>query len=266
MYHCFSCQKTGRFNDLPFDLREHYRAVPKGERPAFGKALEIIVAEDDDDIDFDDIPDFDEPVIDPDNVIAWPEFYLDSFKSVFAFDNAIDYLRTREIDVAVIRRLDLRFDTSRDRVCFPIRDFDSRLVGLHGRHIGDHPMPYFAYGYEGRRNRTPWLGEQWLDFDNTVLLVESVFDLASVQRVYANSACGLSSGLSEEKIKRINSGVHYVTLYDYGTGGDRARQKLDEVMTCPMLHCYPTREQGDPGNMSEDEIRETLGGRLLLDN
>ena len=266
VYHCFSCQKTGRFDDLPFNLREMYRAEPKGDRPAFGKALEIIVAEEDDDLDFDDIPDFDEPIIDPDDIIPWPEWYLDSFKSVFAFPQAGEYLSTRQITEKVCKQLDLRFDSSRDRVCFPIRDFDGRVVGLHGRHISEHPMPYYMYGFEGRRNRLPWLGEQWVDFDDTVLLVESVFDLASVLRVYPNSMCGLSAGLSAAKIERIDTCVNVVTLYDYGTGGDRAREKFDEVMTCPLSHVIPTEAHGDPGNMSEKELYETLGGRLIMDN
>jgi hypothetical protein len=266
VYHCFSCQKTGIFEDLPFNLRELYRADPKGERPAYGKALEIIVAEEEDDIDFDGIPDFDEPMIDPDEVIAWPEFYLESFRSVFAFERAVDYLQTRQITERVAQVLDLRFDTSRDRVCFPIRDFDSRLVGLHGRTISDHPMPYYAYGYENRRNRLPWLGEQWFNLDKTVLLVESVFDLASVRRVYNNAACGLSSGLSDAKIKRIDGAVQYVTLYDHGTGGDRARERLDAVLGKGIRHLIPTKAQGDPGNMTEEELFKTLAGALVFDN
>jgi hypothetical protein len=262
VYNCFSCQKTGLFEDLPFNLRDFYRENPKGKRPNFGQALQIIVAEDDHDLDLDNIPDYDEPVVDPDQIVVWPEWYLESFKSVFSFPQAIEYLKTRQITSDVIRGLDLRFDSSRDRVAFPIRDFDGRLVGLHGRHIGEHPVRYYAYGFEGRRNRSPWVGEQWLDFDLPVLLVESVFDLASVLRVYRNAACGLSAGLSDKKIQRVEGAVQYVTLYDYGTGGDRARERLSSVLSAPVTHLIPSEDQNDPGAMTEEEVFRILVGRL----
>jgi hypothetical protein len=267
VYHCFSCQATGLFDDLPFNLRELWREDAKGvPRPNFGEALQIIVAEEEDDIDFDHLPDYEEPKIDPDKVVIWPEWYLESFKSVYGFESALNYLDTRQITNDVIKRLDLRFDTSRDRVCFPIRDFDGRLVGLHGRHIGDHPLRYYAYGFENRRNRLPWVGEQWLDFDLPVLLVESVFDLASVLRVYSNAACGLSAGLSDRKIQRVEGAVQYVTMYDYGTGGDRAREALSRVLKgVSVLHATPTEAQGDPGEMDENEVYELLNGYLRLD-
>lgn len=267
VYHCFSCQATGKFDDLPFNLRERWREDSKGvPKPNFGEALQIIVADEDDEIDLDGLPDYDEPRIDPDKIIAWPEWYLDSFKSVFSFEPALNYLQTRETSQEVIQKLDLRFDTSRDRVCFPIRDFENRLVGLHGRHIGDHPLRYYAYGFEGRRNRLPWLGEHWVNLDLPVLLVESVFDLASVVRVYPNSMCGLSAGLGDIKLKRIEGAISYVTLYDYGTGGDRAREAISRVLSesAHVAHVIPTEAQGDPGEMCLVELTEALGGKLRL--
>lgn len=268
VYHCFSCQATGLFDDLPFNLRELYREDSKGRpRPNFGEALQIIVADEDDDLDLDNLPDYDEPKIDPDDVVPWPDWYLESFKSVWGFEAALAYLGTRQISDPVIKNLDLRFDTSRERVCFPIRDFENRLVGLHGRHISDHPLRYYAYGFEGRRNRLPWLGEHWIDFDLPVLLVESVFDLASVLRVYSNSMCGLSAGLSDAKLQRVRGALSYVTLYDHGTGGDRAREAISRVLApgSHVNHAVPTEAQGDPGEMCVAELQEALGGKLRLD-
>jgi hypothetical protein len=268
VYHCFSCQATGLLDDLPFNLREHYREDSKGRpRPNFGEALQIIVADEDDELDLDNIPDYDEPQVDPDEVIVWPEWFLESFKSVFAFEQAMNYLTKRGVPSGVIERLDLRYDTSRERVAFPIRDFGGKLVGLHGRHIGDHPLRYYAYGFEGRRNRMPWLGEHWVDFEVPVLLVESVFDLASVLRVYGNAMCGLSAGLGDSKLERIRGAISYVTLYDYGTGGDRAREAISRVLGADahVAHCVPTEAQGDPGEMCVVELQEHLGGKLRLD-
>lgn len=268
VYHCFSCHATGLFDDLPFNLRELWREDSKGvPKPNFGEALQIIVADEDDEIDLDNLPDYDEPQVDPDDIIVWPEWYLESFKSVFNFEHALSYLLGRETDTQVVQQLDLRFDTSRERACFPIRDYDGRLVGLHGRHIGDHPLRYYAYGFEGRRNRLPWLGEHWINLDMPVLLVESVFDLASVLRVYPNSMCGLSSGLSDNKLRRIEGAMNYVTLYDYGTGGDRARETISRVLgeSSHVAHAVCTEAQGDPGEMCVVELTKALSGHLRLD-
>jgi hypothetical protein len=260
MYTCFSCGSVGRIESLPFDVREHLRKS-KREGYAIGKAIAVLAADEDEPIEI-DLPDYDEPIPDPGEVIVWPEFFLESFKSVFSSEAALAYLGTRQITHTEISYLDLRYDTQRQRVCFPIRDFDGKLVGLHGRHISDHPMRYYAYGYEDRRNKLPWLGEQWVDFDEPVLLVESVFDLASVLRVYPNSMCALSSGMSEDKIKRIDQGVLFVTLFDLGTGGDHARESLTEHLRTAHHHITPPKE--DPGEMDVDALVSTLGAYLSL--
>jgi hypothetical protein len=244
------------FENLPFNVREKYRQVPKHlELFQFGKALQVMVADEDDEFDM-EFPDYDDEPEDPTVIIPWPEYYLDSFKSVFAFGEAMVYLRTRMVNDKVVKALDLRFDTQRKRVCFPLRDYDGRLTGLHGRTINDHPMKYYAYGFQDRRNPLPWLGEVDVDFDQTVLLVESVFDLASVRRVYGNSMCALSVGLSEEKVKRIDHGVQFVTFFDHGTGGDRARELLTKYLKTPHVHVTPAT--GDPGDMSEGVVIDYL--------
>lgn len=265
IYNCFSCGEAGTIEDLIFEVRLHFKKK-KHVKYKIGKALEILVADDEDELDI-DIPDYDEPVIDPEKVIPWPEFYLESFKSVYAFDEAIEYLMSRGLLTTTVQMLDLRYDTSRSRVCFPIRDMDEQLVGLHGRHIGDHPMPYYAYGYENRRNKMPWYGESWVNFDRTVVLVESVFDLAAVFPVYRNVMCPLSSGFSDNKVKRIDDGVwaDFVTFFDYGTGGDKARERIDKVMTSKYVHVVPTKENGDPGNMTGNQIKVALHMHVNFD-
>lgn len=257
VYTCFSCGEKGLIDLLPFAVREYNREAPQPKgRYQFGKALQVIVAEDDELGDL-DLPDFDEVKVNPDVIVPWPEFFLESFKSVFAFPEAGDYCLTRQMNAEVAKFLDLRYDSQRQRVCFPVRDFDGRLVGLHGRTITDHPMRYYAYKYDDHYNRLPWLGEAWVDFDKTVILCESVFDLASVLRVFPNTICALHTGLSEAKVRRIDHGGFFVSFFDHGTGGDRARELLDKYMTSPVKHVVPAT--GDPGDMSEGVVTDYLG-------
>ena len=262
VYKCFSCGEVGTLDALPFNVREHWRATNKPGY-AFGKALAVLVADEDDDLP--PLPDFEEKVItDPNEVLPWPEYFLDSFKSVFAFEDAIEYLASREINGKEAEFLDLRFDTSRRRVCFPVRDYDGKLVGMQGRAIDDHPLRYYAYRFEGHVNKIPWLGEHWVDFERPVLIVESVFDLASCLRVYDNVIAPLSVGLSKEKIKRIDQGVMFITMFDQGTGGDTAREALKQRCKTPVHNLMPTQE--DPGEMSVDELTESLAPHLPLTN
>ncbi len=264
IYNCFSCGEAGAVDDLVFEVRDYYKKK-KNLKYKISKALEILVADEDDELDI-DVPDYDEPVNNPEEVIPWPEFYLDSFKSVFAFQDAVAYLSTRQMDEPTAKFLDLRFDTSRRRVCFPIRDWGGQLTGLHGRTITDHPMPYYQYGYENRRNKMPWLGESWIDLDQPIVLVESVFDLASVRRVYPNVMCPLSSGFNDNKVRRIDDGVQYVTFFDHGTGGDHARDRIDKVMQSPYVHVVPTKRAGDPGNMTGKQIKVALQMHISFDS
>lgn len=256
IYNCFSCGEAGGLDDLVFDVRDHYRKK-KDVRYQIGKALEILVADDEEVVDF-EVPEYDEPQENPDEVIFWPEHFVQSFKSVFAFEEALEYLKTREGDYAVWQKADLRFDSDRRRVCFPIRDFDGKLVGLHGRHIKDHPLPYYAYGFQDRRNKICWFGEHWLDLDRIVVLVESVFDAASVLRIYDNVICPLSAGFSKEKVRRIDGALGYITLFDNGTGGDRARERLSECLKSDFVHVKPPEGCKDPGEMSVDQLKKTL--------
>ena len=261
IYKCFSCNEVGALDALVFNVREHWRASNKPGY-AFGKALAALVADDDD---LPDLPDFDEKVItDPNEVLPWPDYWLDSFKSVFAFPEAKAYLASRDVPEHVSNQLDLRYDSSRKRVCFPVRDYDGRLVGMQGRAIDDHPLRYYAYRFEGHVNKIPWLGEQWVDFERPVLLVESVFDLASCLRVYDNVIAPLSVGLSKEKIKRIDRGLMFVTMFDVGTGGDSARDTIERRCRTPVKNLTPP--QDDPGDCTVSELTESLGAYLELTN
>lgn len=268
-YHCFSCNSSGRLAGLPEELI--YLNQPKKLKWQkqtdsvagldLAKAAQLI-AQDAETLTIDvksteEIEAEKYKRLHPD---PWPEWWLESFKSVEDFPEALAYLAGRGVPEAVWRPLDLRYDTTRQRVCFPIRDWSGALTGLHGRIIvpGGSP-PYHAYGYKNERNPIVWLGEHWLDVDKPVLLVESVFDLASVLRVYQNSACSLSSGLSKDKIKRIDQFPRVVTLYDNGKGGDAARAALTKYLVgAKPRHYLPTQGVSDPGEMTEAQLREVL--------
>jgi len=264
VYNCFSCNSRGPLDGLVFDLK---MALGKGKHDGYelGQALQLISNEEQEtEL---DIPDFDQKPKVGSEVKFFPEDWINSFQPFSCFPAARAYLAKRNVPEWVGMELDLRYDSLYQRLCFPIRDWKGYAVGLHGRNIAeDAPYPYYAYKYNDHWNKLPWLGEFWVNPDETVILVESVFDLARVYSVTQNVMCGLSSGLSDEKIERLKKLHEVVLFYDYGTGGDSARKKLRRILKGAVIgEVSPTKEEGDPGSMTDQRIKEVLSPFLSLD-
>jgi hypothetical protein len=276
-YHCFSCNESGALKDLPATI--HSLNKPKlfakhatqVEGINVSAALNILNNSDQLD-ELDALPGWQETddaklkALEMDE--PWPAWWLDSFAPVAECPEAMHYLtktRSQPTDPELCEFLDLRYDSERRRVCFPIRDWKGALRGLHGRTIDPQGEPrYYAYGFKGKRNPQYWLGEHWLDLEKPILVVESVFDLASVLRVYRNSTCALFAGLSKEKVLRLSAARHLVTLFDAGKGGDSARKAMAKYLPkVPMEQLAPDAEDKDPGEMSVERILEYLDGTEL---
>lgn len=263
-YHCFSCDSHGVLMDLAIELK-HLFAGSAPEGYDLRSAVSMIHAEEDA-AELGYVPDYGEREETNNKVKHFPEEWLDSFQPWYKFKTAREYLQKRNVMEDLADQLDLRFDSTRQRVCFPIRDWGGYLVGLHGRDITDKQMAYYVYKYKDHFNKLVWPGEQHLDVDKPVILCESVFDYASIYRVYRNVACSLSAGIGRDKCKRVSSILDLITFYDYGTGGDTARKSIDKYLghTVP-LHIVPNEDQGDPGNMSVNELIDRLDPIINLD-
>lgn len=257
MYNCFSCNSHGDLHDMLIDLRVLGANAAQGYQ--LGKALQLIANEVDDSELV--IPDYSETgpnVPDPD--IEFSEQWLSSFQTFDKYPKAVQYLLGRGIPMETAKKLDLRFDTYRQRICFPIRNWTKKLVGFHGRDItGQHALRYYAYKYNEKFNKLVWLGEEHLNLDLPVVVCESVFDYAKIIQVYENVCCSLSSGLSDLKCRRISNAMDVISFYDWGTGGDTARDKLDKSLKqSAVTHIIPEEEEKDPGAMPIELIREYL--------
>lgn len=265
-YHCFSCGERGfDVKALPTEvmmhqLQEHYAGLKIAE------AIALVEAEDE--VCEVEAKSYDEVEAEKNKpMVVFPEWWLDSFIPVQESQDAINYLAGRQITEEVCEFLDLRYDSERRRVCFPVRDTEGILRAFHGRAIDkDNDLRYFAYGFHKKRNPLIWLGEEWMDVDKPVLIVESVFDLASALRVYSNTICPLMSGLSQAKCDRVSDVEEGVTLFDFGTGGDHGRTGVTKFMKGSLIrHITPSEEDDDPGNMSVDRLKEVLSDHLTLD-
>jgi hypothetical protein len=178
-------------------------------------------------------------------LVEIPEVWLDTFPPITKHA----YLHKRGILPWVASELGLRFDPKRRRICFPVRDRFGRLVGMQGRDITEtNALRYYAYPYKGRTNKNIWLGEDKVDWDTPVVLTEGPFDYASIYRVYPNVLASLG-GLNFTKLKRIGDASRLITFFDYGTGGNTARKRTEDVYGPRILqHVQVSKEIGDAGN------------------
>lgn len=257
-YNCFSCNSKGGLYELVYSLKSH-KAV------ADYKNAMAMVENEEYEMEL-DIPDFIDDSVK--TIEVWPESYLSYYKSAIRYKRARDYLESRRLPLSIIDELDLVYDPSQHRIAFPIRNWKGKLVGLHGRDVtNESPLRYLVYRHNRKSNKVVWYGEELVDVDMPVVLVESVFDRAAVHRVYRNTIASLSCGMSADKLRRITSLSEVITMYDYGKGGDQARRLIELALKdASVTHLIPSKEQDDPGNMSADEIAMMLQKHVVLDS
>lgn len=197
---------------------------------------------------------------------VFSEEWLDRFPLAYDLGSVHWYLAERGVPFEVAEALDLRYMHSEDRVCFPIRNWDGDLVGLHGRAVISEVSPrYRMIKYKGKKNPRAWLGEAWIDVEKPVVLVESVFDLARVYQVYRNVACPLVSGMSIQKVRRIERCEQLVVMMDPDDAGQHAERSIERELGDECAIRLIKLVDRDPGDMSVGEVAELLDGVVELD-
>lgn len=257
--HCFSCDWSSSYSDLLYRLAvfakgnkvagERIRAADHYLETECKTVLQIGKVEEDE---------FDEK----DEIVEWEEWRVSGYMP--AYDHP--YLKTRNVPHEVAALMDFRYDLQRQRLGVPVRDFDGRLMGFHGRDVtGTSQIPYLAYT-KPQYNRPIWLGEHWLNFSKPVLIVESVFDLARALQVYRNSCCPLMASINKAKGQRLSEALWMVLMFDPDKAGQRAAQKMrgflpDTQFVEPGLPAG----YGDPGDMEAEVLAARLAPYLDLD-
>jgi len=258
---CFACNHHGSLGGLVQTI-----AKLKKDHPVDGLDLAtaqqlVYEAEETAELDF-DIPGIEEVLARKRNQFTeFPAWWLETFPSAWDAPFARSYLHKRGVSRALAGRLDLRADPNQQRVCFPVRDFQGRLMGLHGRAIdGDTEPRYRMYTYTKKNNPIVWLGESWIDTNHPIVVVEGPFDMTSVMRVYDNICSPLFATPSLEKLRRMSDALEWVTIFDRGAGGDQGRQRMTEALGKDHLihHLQPPKGRKDPGEMTVPELVHLL--------
>ena len=194
----------------------------------------------------------------PAPVVPYPEWFREMFPQAYWHDDQHPYLGMRGVTQAFTEWADIRIDEHRSRVVFPIRDYEGVLAGMHGRTYVDESPPYHAYPYEGKTNRHVWMGEDRIDRDKPVLIVESVFDFAAVWNVYQNVLSPLSAAIKPEALARIRWIHKAALLFDPDDAGDKARTRVHQALPDSRVVDLRCPEGNDPGELDDETIYEIL--------
>ena len=264
---CWSCSYHGDAADALLELRHLEKTKPSGNPRNFAAAQALIEkAGDEFELDLDS-PSIEEVLNSKTLMHEFPQQWLETFKPAWQHKTGRGYLEYREVPIEVAEALDLRFDTTETRVCFPVRDFKSRLMGLHGRAVNAGVEPrYRMIQHQGHTNPLVWLGESWVDVDKPVLVVEGPFDVASAVRVYRNTVSPLFANPSFEKIGRMGDALEIFTLLDRGNAGDLGRARFAKSLPgSKVVNLIPPEGIKDPGACTVEQLQDILGNHLPLD-
>jgi 5S rRNA maturation endonuclease (ribonuclease M5) len=103
------------------------------------------------------------------------------------------------------------------------------------------------------------MGEDHVDLDEPVILVEGQFDYAKIRVHYDNVLSGQTTQVQQDKINRLGEATEIITIFDNGVGGDKGRDRITKhFTTIPVTHLNPPEPFGDLGQMPDDAVRELL--------
>jgi len=268
--HCWSCHFSGDAEDMLMELCVHLR--PKGvsflneHDYDYGydtaAAYKIVAALDDEADAMIDGGDLDALLAEgPPELVEYPRHWIKSFGRLVDLGPkhpGVRYVVDRGMPEAVAAALDLRWDAYRRRVCFPVRDFDGALRGMHGRQIDGNSPPYLMYTYEQCSNPSVWLGESWVDLERPVLMAESVFDMARAVQVYRNTVTPLSSSINAHKLDRMAAAERVFTLFDADDAGEFARTRVSQYYEDSKVTHVMLGDGQDAGDLPPEELALVL--------
>lgn len=267
---CFSCGWSGRLSELVLEHYVNNKTKKHVDTFNYVTANQIVEeAEATGELELDS-PDIEEMLFGPKKKPAiYPDWWLDSFMRLSeAPKRFLDYAASRQIGPQIAALYDIRVDTKEDRICWPIRDFNGKLRGLHGRALEENVEPrYRMYPYAKQTNPLIWLGEHTVDFSRPIVVVEGPVDTTSVARVYRNVASPLYSNPQVEKLRRMADASEWITILDRGTGGNIGRDKITKTLSKDVIatHLEPPKGMKDPGAMSVEQLQELLSPYVKLD-
>ena len=262
IYNCFSCGSgtlEGLINTLDFQV---------SRKPELRQKYNIQMARDilnDPAFYYVPLPEFEEALDDHSGVVPWDEHYLALFPKAFKITQARNYLEGRGVTEAEAEEFDIRFDTIRQHVCFPLRDVYGQLAGLRGRSIDPNVDPkykHYDHTYNELNNsKKVFFNEPAIASMQPVVVVEGQFDVLRVQKVYPFVLGNLTAGITDIKLEKLLMAEAVFLILDNDETG---HTKTEKVMNYLYRHNQSVQSAflgaygQDPAECSLQEIYDVL--------
>lgn len=199
----------------------------------------------------------------------WPAWFVDTYPEAWDNQAAMDYLTKRGVSVAEAFFFDLRWDHTRNMVCFPFRNVHGKLAGMRGRCIYPEGQQHYDYTWNKVNNTgLVWYNEQVLNAEKPVIVVEGQFDCLRVQRVYPYSLANLTAKAMYAKVKKLVQAPGVILMLDNDKTGQDAIARYEEyfkLFNIPYQIVFPSEDAKDPDAWGETAIAEALKEIGLLD-
>tara|TARA_R110002153_G_scaffold26421_5_gene82933 strand:+ start:13206 stop:14213 length:1008 start_codon:yes stop_codon:yes gene_type:complete len=210
------------------------------------------------------------------------ETFLSMYPLAYEEKDCKKYLKdVRGISEATSKTLDLRYDADSRRVLFPVKGFDGSLFGFTGRTIltkEQYPSKKYpkVKDYVGLKKERLVLGEELIEEDKPILIVEGLFAYAHMVDIGVREFCSpiatMGSNLSDyQRDIIVDYDVPVFLLYDddlagdHGLYGDEQNQEslgaIDKLKShTPTSVCLYPEDIDDPDDLDCDTVREMVLG------
>lgn len=270
-YNCFTCH-SGNMEELVQKLEMYSQQNPsKAHRYDFKTARTLLEQEE---VAVQDLGEYNEFGSASELVFQeWPDWFINSFASAAYSKPAMDYLTKRGVTFAQIEKHNLRYDSQKEMIVHPYKNVYGLLAGARGRSINDNVKGFkrhYDYTWNKVNNASlVWYGEEELNNEAPIVVVEGQFDKYRVERVYEHVIANLTGKPVPAKMKKLVHAPGVILMLDNDTTADVAIEKYKEYFNkyeLPWVAIQPPKllDAGgnlikeDPDSMGEDWIREVL--------
>jgi DNA primase len=173
----------------------------------------------------------------------------------------VQYLIDRGFSPAILQHFEVGFSEKKERIVIPARDENYRLLGFIGRAIRDEQRPKYLYTKGFGRAHTLWNLNNAKHY-NEVIVVEGSLDAIKVHQAgFPNVVSTLGAAITDHHIDLLHRHFYKIIVFsDNDEAGKAARDGIIDRVPDRDLWVveYPDTDMKDPGDLSEDEIREAI--------
>jgi DNA primase len=255
LWHCFnpSCDKKGSFVTLARELAG--KEIAWNYQPHYSDDQLISMLSDQ--------PLSTQQVSSQDWDMALERVTVD-YRSDDEVNQKLGYLLDRGFHRAVLEQFSIGFSEKQQRIVIPARDAYFNIVGFIGRATREDQFPKYLYSDNFPR-RTTLFNLQNAKAYKQVIMTEGSLDAIRVHQAgFPNVVATLGASIPadhHEILRRYFDSI--VIFFDNDEAGNAARRAIIEGNPRKDLWIvpYPSGIK-DPGEMTEEQIRENLGNKI----